>query len=116
MNVDTKILTRFKDNFKLMTLARVNFADKDPITDTLIEKSAPYTITGGLVVVAFNSQSVLRFAPLQPNGIQLFLLLIPKNSSPDSVKSLGDVERIGGKILTSRGQTVIGGPPEQAKP
>jgi hypothetical protein len=116
MQVNTKPLTRFKDDFKLMTLARVNFVDRDPMTDTVIEKSGLYTITGNTISIGFNSINVLRFAVLQPNTVQLFLLLIPKNSSPDNVKSLGDVEKIGGKILTVRAQVIIGGPPDSQQP
>ncbi|MCP4618476.1 MAG: hypothetical protein GY844_18825 [Bradyrhizobium sp.] len=113
MQVNAKPLLRFKDDFKLMTLARVNFVDRDPMTDTVIEKSGLYTITGSTIPIGFNTSNVLRFAPLQPNGIQLFLLLIPKNYSPDNIKALGDVEKINGKILTVRGQTIIGGPPDE---
>jgi hypothetical protein len=97
MVVNTKDLVKYKSSSKLMMLARVNFADRDATTDTVIETSGLYTITGERINIAHPSSSLLRFAALQPNQVQLYLLLIPNNVTPDSIKTLNDVERVGGK-------------------
>jgi hypothetical protein len=115
MAVNTKELAKYKNGYKIAMIVRVNFADRDLMTDTVIEKSGMYTITGDRIAIAHATSGTLRFAALQPNNIQVFLILLPNSSSIDSVKSIGDVEKFGGKILTSRGQVVIGGPPDGTK-
>jgi hypothetical protein len=115
MAVNTKELAKYKNGYKIAMIVRVNFADRDLMTDTVIEKSGMYTITGDRIAIAHATSGTLRFAALQPNNIRVFLILLPNSSSIDSVKSIGDVEKFGGKILTSRGQVVIGGPPDGTK-
>jgi hypothetical protein len=115
MLVDTKGLLKYKDSHKLMMIIRADFADIDQMTDQMIERSGLYTITGLSTPIAHQTSNILRFNALQPNNIKLYLTLIPNNSSIDGIKSLGDVERVGGKILTSRGQVIMGGPPDNSR-
>jgi hypothetical protein len=116
MQVNTKYLIKYKSSHRLMTLERVNYADRDVMTDTIIEKSGLYSITGGSITLAHPTAKILKFAPLAANQIQMFLLLIPNTVLAENIKSLSDVERLGGKILNGVGQVVIGGPADPQDP
>ena len=80
------------------------------MTDTAIEKSALYSIDGGEVNMQFKGRGVIRFAPLQINGVELYVAMIPNDVSADQVTKLADLERIGGKIVARAGHNVPGGP------
>jgi hypothetical protein len=112
MSVNSHLLLTYQDKFKMMFIANVLYADIDIMTDTAIDKSALYTITGSLTVLAIASPSHLRVVP-PPGSSETFkintsfsLVVIPNNVSPEQVRSLSDVTRVGGKIIESRGRDV----------
>ena len=114
MMVNTKNLSKYKNYFKLILIVKAEFADIDQLTDTVIEKSIPYTITGEEMNVVHRAEGILRFNANARNQIRLYLVLLPNTVSPADIKTLSDIDRVGARILARRGQVVYGGPP--AKP
>jgi hypothetical protein len=88
---------------RLMLVVRPGYANIDPITDTSIKKSQAYTIQDGFMTLALPTNGVAMW-PLptdRPVQLQFTLVDLPAMFSPDQILSLGDVERMGGKILAS---------------
>ena len=112
IKVNTKQLLQYSEAYKLAFVIRVPYADRDRMTDTAIEKSGLYTITGSTIILAHPSSSILRFAINQVNPIEYTLILLPSKLTIEQISSLGDVEHIGGRILaTSAIMFPISGPP-----
>ena len=88
------------------------------MTDTAIERSSLFTITGEPInlALAFPTPHHLRVTP--PPNVQLnsggfldvllafTLAIIPNNFSPEQIRSLSDVENVGGKILVTHATNV----------
>jgi hypothetical protein len=85
---------------------RVPYADRDRMTDTVIEKSDLYTITVGSVVLAHLSSNILRFQIDQDNWIEYTLILVPSKFTVAHISCLDDVEHIGGRILAMNAQSI----------
>jgi hypothetical protein len=113
--IDTGKMKKYAADYKLVLVVRGDFANIDRMTDERIEKSALYTITGSPVNLAVVVSGHLRLNALQPNEVEYDVILWPTKLSIDDLKSLLDVERLGGEILGRRGQTVFGGPPNPAR-
>jgi hypothetical protein len=111
-SIDGDKLIKYKNDFKLMLIVRVPFADKDRMTDRTIEKSSLYTIEDHTMVLAHPSSGVLRFIPLQSTPIDFDVALVPINISSEEITCLSDVVRDGGKLIAHAGANVIGGPPQ----
>ena len=114
--VNSRLLHSYKDNFKMMLILNVAYADIDRMSDTAIEKSAMFTITGDPTNIAapLPSPRNLRVVP-PPNSkigdlfdvlMNFNLVVVPNNSSSEQIRSLSDVERVGGKILTTTATNV----------
>lgn len=57
MGVNSRLLTDFQKDYKLMEIIQIPYANIDRMTDTNIEKSVLYTITGGPMIVALTLSS-----------------------------------------------------------
>ena len=95
------------------------------MTDTHIEKSVLCTISEGYSFVAITSIShlLLSLPPRFTGGTfknltMIYLVIVPNNVAPEQVASLFDVERVGGKIIESRGTLIeyLGNPNPQPNP
>ncbi len=113
MNINSSQLRNHSNESKLMLIVRAVFADVDRMTDQRIEKSTPYTIVGDQRTMALVTSSRMILAANAPNLVEYNAILLPSNISPERITTLADVERVGGKILVTQGQTVIGGPPDE---
>jgi hypothetical protein len=99
----------------MMLIIEVPLANIDAMTDVNIEKSGLYTITGDPTVVALPLPSPSHLlSPVQPNKkpgdsfsalVAFYLVIIPNDLSAEQVRSLSDVEKLGGKIITTRSTT-----------
>jgi hypothetical protein len=83
------------------------------MTDTNIDKSPPFTIVPDRLVIAISRPAHIRFLPLQQNLVEFNLVLLPTHISVDSVTSLADVQKFGGKILATPSALVELQPVEQ---
>jgi hypothetical protein len=105
-NINTGPLLSYKDTDKLLLIMRVAYADVDRMTDNRIDKSTEYTITGLVtqlaLVLPLNYK--MNISSTKTNMIDYSVVLVPTKVSPDLIKSLSDVERLGGRIVDSRGQ------------
>jgi hypothetical protein len=60
MKVNTKQLLQYSEAYKLAFVIRVQYADRDRMTDTAIEKSGLYTITDSTIILAHPSFRIER--------------------------------------------------------
>lgn len=107
--VNSKSLVDDKDHFHLMLILNVPYPDIDPMTDFYIEKSATYTITGGIITLAVKVSASDHLRVLAPPDkklgdsfdvfVHFYIALIPIGISPEQIRSLSDVELLGGKII-----------------
>jgi hypothetical protein len=112
MTVNSRKLLNYKDHFKMMLILEIPYANIDPRTDTSIEKSGAFTITGGpvnLAIASVGRPTHLRvdFPPNVKVGDRVSahanwnLVLIPNSFAPEQIASLQDVEGLGGKIVAT---------------
>ena len=103
------LLHEYADSFKMLLVLNVPYANIDKMTDTCIEKSAMFTITGEVTTIAIKLQTPpnLRL-PLSPDTkigdeisvmTNFHLVILPGSFSADQIRSLSDVERLGGKTI-----------------
>lgn len=110
---DGRFFSDLSGKFKLALILRASFANIDRMTDPFIAKSIEYTIIPEAMTLAIVAPK-LRINPGQMNMIEFNLVAIPANLSLDEVTNLDDVEKIGGRILESRGKSdVVNGTPAQ---
>jgi hypothetical protein len=109
MLVNSRLLLEYADSFKMLLVLNVPYSNIDKMTDACIEKSAMFTITGGVTTIAIKPQTPpnLRL-PLSPDvkiGDEISVLtnfnlvILPSSLSADQIRSLSDVERLGGKTI-----------------
>jgi hypothetical protein len=84
-----------------MLIVHTLFGDVDKMTDTFIAKSAAYTITGPLIVLAALNRQTMRFVPNLTNNVEFDVAVIPANITPDQIHTLNDVITLGGNLLGS---------------
>ena len=110
LGLDTVSLINYKATHNLFMIVRFEYTNIDRMSDTGIEKSAPYTIDGKdmrMSVVGRLDPPHLRIEPKNPNvTIEYDVAILPKDISLDRVNSIADVERLGGRILSTNAQTV----------
>jgi len=111
ITINSHQLLEYKDTFKLFLITRTGFSDVDRLTDAVIEKSRAFSIDGGIMAVAHQSENKLRFLLGGPTIIEYDLVMIPSRFSEDNITTLHDVESLGGRILASASQLVTTPPP-----
>jgi hypothetical protein len=129
MTVNSRKLLKYKDHFKMMLILEIPYANIDPRTDTSIDRSGAFTITGDPVnlAIAEGAQPTHLRVDTPPNAkvgdlvsvrANWNLVLIPNDFSPEQIASLQDVERLGGKIVATVSTNAnfiiakVGAPPE----
>lgn len=108
--VDTHAVFDGRNKYKLMLLARNNWASVDRLTDTAIEKSGLYSIDGTVIPLQIIGKGVIKWAIGAPNMAELYIVMLPNDVSPDQITRLADIDKIGGKIVAKAGQAVVGQP------
>ncbi len=103
MVIKTNSLLSDRKLRKLVLIVRVPFSDIDQMTDMAIKKSQAYTIIDGFMTLAVpvNNGAPWRVLANGPTPIQFILAEIPFLFSSDQIRSLSDVETLGGKILAT---------------
>jgi hypothetical protein len=115
ISVNSRPLLTYRNDYKIMEVIQIPFANVDKMTDMHIEKSVLYTITGGPMVVALTLSSPSHLGAtwqnIIPDKAQLLtnftLVLVPSDLSPDQIRSLSDVLRLGGKIIGTGAENVV---------
>ena len=88
------------------------------MTDVGIEKSDLFTFTGGIVNIAVpaelsNTHLRLGNPPNSKPGdqyrrtLEFNVVIVPKDLSAEQIRSLSDVQRLGGKIIKTSSQGVV---------
>jgi hypothetical protein len=108
MVVNSRQLIDYRDKYKMMLIVRCPYGYIDSVTDTAIEKSILYTITGDitpLVILMPPKIEHLRvIPPTETKGefsvmVDFLLVIIPNNLSAEQIRSLSDVGNLGGRII-----------------
>ena len=108
MVVKTDSIETEKKLSKLVLIVRVPFSDIDKMTDTNIKKSQTYTILDGFMTLAvpISNGTPWRVPVDRPTPLEYDLVQLPFLYSADQIRSLSDVEKLGGKILASPGASM----------
>jgi hypothetical protein len=112
MIVNTRSLRQNSDTHRLMICARLAYVDVDRMTDPNLDKTTLFTITGNQQTLGGTASNSLvsRLIPEHSYDLELDLILMPKDISPNQVTTLASVQRLGGTILgTKHVQTVAPG-------
>jgi len=88
---------------KAVLITRTIYANRDRLEDDWIAKSIPYTIEGPVVSMSI-TEGQMRFSPGLVNYVEYNFALLPPNISVNQIRTLGDVARLGGKVLATNAQ------------
>ncbi|MGW1423851.1 hypothetical protein ACWAT4_27435 [Bradyrhizobium manausense] len=101
-------LTNWEDykGKKAVLITRTNFADRDRLADDWIAKSIPYSIEGPIVTTVAITENQMHFTPGVLNFIEYNFAVLPPGIDPSQIRTLGDVEKLGGKILATASQGI----------
>lgn len=110
VRVNSDLLLKYQYHFKLMLILEVEYVNLDRITDIGIDKSDPFTITDGIINIAipvqFSSTHLRLGNP--PNSkpgdqykrtVDFNIVIIPDDLSTEQIRSLSDVQKLGGQII-----------------
>jgi hypothetical protein len=109
MTINSDLLLYYKREYKALMLLRAEYANIDRMTDTAIEQSEFYTITGGIMNIGFplpRPYTNLHLQMSQPTTVLFVLAIVPTISTHDQIKSISDINRIGGEIVATPSATV----------
>ena len=106
VSVNSAPLLDYKDRFKLMLILAIPYSNIDKMSDTSIEKSVAFTITGEPILIAVGLTATPQHLRVSrpPNTkagdtftrlINFTLVLIPTTLTPEQIRSLSDVETLG---------------------
>lgn len=108
--INTEPLKRLKETYYLALIIRFQYANVDRMSDTAIDRSIQYTLDGShirMTVVGQTQPVALRVDPsVSAVTIEYDAVLIPRSFSTEQIKSLNDIERVGGRILSTVAQGV----------
>lgn len=94
------------------------YSNVDPMTDTALKKSQAYTILDGFMTLAIpvTNPPVWRGAVGQSVMVRFSLIELPAIYSPDQIRSLADVEPLGGRIIAAVSALATFAAPQSAAP
>jgi len=119
VRVNSAPLLKYKYQFNMMLIIVSMYSNIDMMTDVHIEKSSLFSITGGITNIAipfdFGTTHLRISQPpnMRPGDkyrvpVALSLVIIPKDLSSEQLRSLSDVQRLGGKIIQTPSTDLIG--------
>jgi hypothetical protein len=111
MQIEGEPINRFAEDNYVMLIVMNNWLGSDIYQDSNIEKSGKYTILPGTITMSFNGMGVIRYASGIANSLQFFAVMVPNAISPNQITKLADIKILGGHILASTGEGVIGAMP-----
>lgn len=112
MKVNSAPLLQYKDQFNMILILVSIYSNIDTMTDVAIEKSALFSITGGRTNIAIPFEfgtthlRISRPPNIRPGDqyrvpVEFNLVIIPKDFSTEQLRSLSDVQKLGGKIIAT---------------
>jgi hypothetical protein len=99
----TSPLLPYRLHLHLMLVIRANNDLVDEMEDARIEKSALYSVNENRVEMEMSMSQALLARVYPDKIVRISLVLLPNPLVPDQINTLGDVERLGGKILVTNG-------------
>lgn len=76
------------------------------MTDDWIAKSIPYTIDGPVLRMIAITNNQMHLANGALNFVEYNFIVLPSDKAPEQIRMLGDVAKLGGKILAVMGQGI----------
>ena len=127
VTIDTSYLLPFSKGFSFMMIVRVEDNSVEALTDTKIEKSQSFTITGEVRTFQINlSEDFIQKADVTDKrfnkvSLQYYFALIPKHIRPEQILTLSDIVALGGRqllthpspeihIVPVKGEPLVGAP------
>lgn len=95
----------YKD-YKGVLITRTAYADRDRMTDDWIAKSIAYAIDAPTLTLVAIRNNQMRFVGEANNLVEYNFIILPYDKAPEQIRTLGDVEMLGGKILAVADQGI----------
>ena len=95
----------YKD-YKGVLITRTAYADRDRMTDDWIAKSIAYQIDAPTLTLVAIRDNQMRFVGEANNLVEYNFVILPYGKAPEQIRMLGDVEKLGGKILAVADQGI----------
>jgi hypothetical protein len=95
----------YKD-YKGVLITRTAYADRDRMTDDWIAKSIAYPIDAPTLTLVAIRDNQMRFVGEANNLVEYNFVILPYDKAPEQIRMLGDVEKLGGKILAVADQGI----------
>jgi hypothetical protein len=95
----------YKD-YKGVLITRPAFADRDRMTDDWIAKSIGYAIDAPTLTLVAVRDSQISFVSEANKFVEYNFVVLPYGKAPEQIRTLGDVEKLGGKILAVADQGI----------
>jgi hypothetical protein len=92
--------------YRAILIMRTQYTDRDRMSDDWIAKSIPYSIDAQYLTLVTNAVNQMRATPGMTNPIEFNFVVLPKDITPDQIRTLRDVAVLGGKILYVVGEGV----------
>ena len=108
--ITSERIVKFADKYRAMLVVRIAYADRDRMTDEKIEKSTEYTISGPTMWFAtadvVDRKTNLLITDVEALPIEYNVVILPGKYAAKHIVRLGDVEALGGAIISSNLQTL----------
>jgi hypothetical protein len=100
VSVNSSSLMNYANKYGIALIINTTYSNIDNMTDTIIEKSELFTITGNNQSISIPGPHTLR-GPAQPGlvNINYCLIALPNNLAISQVRNLSDVSALGGKVI-----------------
>jgi hypothetical protein len=95
----------YKD-YKGVLITRTAYADRDRMTDDWIAKSIAYAIDAPTLTLVAIRNNQMRFVNEANKFVEYNFVILPFGRAPEQIRTLGDVEKLGGKILAVADQGI----------
>jgi hypothetical protein len=95
----------YKD-YKGVLITRTAYADRDRMTDDWIAKSIAYPIDAPTLTLVAMRDNQMRFVGEANKLVEYNFVILPYDKAPGQIRMLGDVEKLGGKILAVADQGI----------
>jgi hypothetical protein len=93
-------------DYKGVLITRTAYADRERMTDDWIAKSVAYAIDAPTLKLIAMRDNQMRFVGEANNLVEYNFVILPYDKALGQIRMLGDVEKLGGKILAVADQGI----------
>jgi len=92
-----------KGKFRYILLCRIDDPTIDEQQDTTIEHSVAFAINPESFKIGIPTSQSFIARTISPKMVWIYLLLLPNTVQPEQIRTLSDVDRLGGGLLVKNG-------------